>query len=147
MPYNGSSLLRFVPYRNIKSYSTFIDNNKFSLSNEDFNEWFRGFVDAEGCFFIQKIDNRFKFIFTLCLHEAEVPLIRNIFQRLGAGNIQIRSSRVNYTISNKDGLSKIFSILDKKSLNTTKYLNYIAFRQAYNLYVNRESMFVEENLR
>ncbi len=147
MFYNGSSLLKFIPYNIIKSYSTCIDNNKYSLSKEDFNEWFRGFVDAEGCFSIQKIDNRFKFIFSLCLHEAELPLIRMIFQRLGVGNIQIRSSSVNYTIYNKEGLSKIFGILDKKSLNTTKLLNYIAFRQAYDLYVNRGSRFVEEELR
>jgi hypothetical protein len=34
---------------------------------------------------------------------------------------------------------KIFNILDKKSLNTSKNLNYIMFRQAYDLYFNRES--------
>ena len=146
MFYNGSSMLNFIPYNNKKSSSTFIENNKYSLSDEDFNEWFRGFVDAEGCFSIQKINNSFKFIFSLCLHEAELPLIRVIFQRLGVGNIQIRSSSVNYTIYNKEGLSKIFGVLDKKALNTTKYLNYIAFRQAYSLYVNRGSLFVDEEL-
>ena len=151
MFYNGFSLLKDCgsvdPYKNIKSSSTFIDNNKYSLSDEDFNEWFRGFVDAEGCFSIQNIDNRFKFIFSLCLHVAEVPLINKIFRRLGVGNIHIRSSTVNYTISNKEGLAKIFSILDKKSLNTTKYLNYITFRQAYDLYANRGSRFVEKELK
>ena len=151
MPYNGSYLLKYCgsvyPYKNIQSYSTFIDNNKYSLSDEDFNEWFRGFTDAEGCFSIQNIDNRFKFIFTICLHVAEVPLIHKIFERLCVGNIHIRSSTVNYTISNKEGLAKIFSILDKKSLNTTKYLNYITFRQAYDLYANRGSRFVEKELK
>ena len=151
MPYNGSYLLKYCgsvyPYKNIQSYSTFIDNNKYSLSDEDFNEWFRGFTDAEGCFSIQNIDNRFKFIFSLCLHVTEVPLINKIFRRLGVGNIHIRSSTVNYTISNKEGLAKIFSILDKKSLNTTKYLNYITFRQAYDLYANRGSRFVEKELK
>ena len=161
--YNKSSLLKSIPrLRRVflldpcqgqakktykKSYSTLSNNNNSSLSDEDFHEWFRGFVDAEGCFFIQKLDNRFKFIFALCLHEAEVPLIRRISHRLGGGNIQIRSSCVNYTVSNKEGLSKIFSILDNKSLNTTKYLNYKAFRQAYDMYINRESRFVGEELK
>ena len=38
MFYNGSSMLNFIPYNNKKSSSTFIENNKYSLSDEDFNE-------------------------------------------------------------------------------------------------------------
>jgi hypothetical protein len=110
-----------------------------SLSNKEFDEWFRGFVDAEGCFSIQTLDNRFKLIFTLCLHIDETPLIKYIAQRLGIGNISLRDSSVNYTVSSKDALLVIFGILDKTPLNTSKNLNYIMFRQAYDLYFYRES--------
>lgn len=101
-----------------------------SLSNEDFAEWFRGFIDAEGCFAIQRIDNRFRLIFTLCLHIDETPLIKYIAQRLGVGTFSLRESSVNYTVSSKDALLVIFGILDKRPLNTCKNLNYMMFRQA-----------------
>lgn len=110
-----------------------------SVSNKDFAEWFRGFVDAEGSFSIQTIDNRFKLIFTLCLHIDETPLIKYITQRLGVGTFSLRESSVNYTVSSKDDLLAIFNILDKTPLNTSKNLNYILFRQAYDLYFYRES--------
>jgi len=118
-----------------------------SLSDEDFFEWLRGFVDAEGNFFIQIVDNRFKFIFTLCLHKDETPLIKYIRQRLGHGNISIRDKSVNYTLSSKGDLQEIFSIFDIRPLNTSKNLNYILFRQAYDLYFNRESLKVTMELR
>ena len=118
-----------------------------SLSDEDFFEWFRGFVDAEGSFFIQILDNRFKFIFALCLHKDETPLIKYITQRLGVGNISIRDKSVNYTLSSKGDLLKIFLFFDIRPLNTSKNLNYMLFRQAYDLYFNRESLKVTMELR
>jgi hypothetical protein len=110
-----------------------------SLSDQDFTEWFRGFVDAEGNFFIQNLDNRIKLIFTLCLHIDETPLIKYIAERLGVGTFSLRESSVNYTISSKQDIPVIFGILDKTPLNTSKNLNYMMFRQAYDLYFNRKS--------
>lgn len=126
-------------------------NNKRldSLSNKDFEEWFRGFVDAEGCFSIQTLDNRFKFMeeeLTLCLHIDETPLINYISQRLGVGTLSLRESSVNYTVSSKASLLVIFNILDKTPLNTSKNLNYIVFRQAYDLYFYRESTKINPEL-
>lgn len=117
-----------------------------SLSDEDFSEWLRGFIDAEGNFLIQFVRNHFKLVFTLCLHKDELPLVKYIAERLGVGNISVREKIVVYTISSKDDLLKIFSILDKQPLNTSKNLNYIAFRQAYDLYFNRESIKVSSEL-
>ncbi len=118
-----------------------------SLSDEDFSEWFRGFVDAEACFLIQTVGSRFKFVFTLCLHKDEIPLLKYLAQRLGVGNLSVREKSVSYTVSSKDELLKIFSIFDKRSLNTSKNLNYIMLRQAYDLYFNRESIKVSMELR
>ena len=117
-----------------------------SLSDEDFSEWFRGFVDAEGSFLIQVVQNRFKLIFTLCLHKDELPLLKYIAQRLGVGYLSEKEKAASYTISSKDELLKIFSILDKQPLNTSKNLNYIIFRQAYDLYFNRDSIKVSTEL-
>ena len=118
-----------------------------SFSHEDFSEWFRGFIDAEGNFFIQIIENRFKLVFTLCLHKDEFPLLKYIAKRLGVGNLYVREKTAIYTISSKYDLLKVFSILDKQSLNTSKNLNYVLFRQAYDLYFNRESIKVSFELR
>jgi len=74
-------------------------------------------------------------------------LLNYIAQRLGVGNLSERENNVNYTVSSKNDLIKIFSILDKQSLNTSKNLNYIVFRQAYDLYFNRESIKVSMELR
>lgn len=86
-----------------------------SLRDEDFFEWFRGFIDAEGNFLIQIVQNRFKLVFTLCLQKDETPLVKYIAERLGVGNISVgrrpRDKIVVYTISSKD-LLKIFSILN-----------------------------------
>ncbi len=131
-----------VNFSNVGNEIDFTSNQKNSLntlSDEDFSEWLRGFIDAEGNFFIQVFEGRFKFIFTLCVHKDETPLIKCIAQKLGVGNLYVRDKTVNYSISKKVDLMKIFNILDKKSLNTSKNLNYIMFRQAYDLYFNRES--------
>jgi hypothetical protein len=80
------------------------------------------------------------------LHKDELPLVKYIAERLGVGNISVRDKIVVYTISSKDDLLKIFSILDKQPLNTSKNLNYIVFRQAYDLYFNRESIKVSSEL-
>jgi len=118
-----------------------------SLSEEDFLEWFIGFVDAEGCFHIQSIDNRFKFIFTLGLHKDDLSLLKYIAQRLGIGSLAIKKKYVEYTVIKQGDLLKILYIFDKRPLNTSKNLNYIMFRKAYDLYFNRESIKVPTEIR
>ena len=98
-------------------------------------------------FLIQSVENRFKFVFILCLHQDETPLIKYIAQRLGVGNISIKNNTVNFTVSSKDSLLKIFNVFDKRSLNTIKNLNYIMLRQGYDLYFNRKSLKVSKELR
>lgn len=118
-----------------------------SLSDEDFFEWLRGFVDAEGNFFIQTVGNGFKLVFTLCLHKDETPLLKYIAQRLGVGNLSVGKNSVSFTVSSRGDLLKILNIFDKRSLNTSKNLNYRMFRKAYDLYFNRESIKVSMELR
>uniref|UniRef100_UPI0022FD76F8 hypothetical protein n=1 Tax=Drechslerella dactyloides TaxID=74499 RepID=UPI0022FD76F8 len=90
------NILKFNKY--ISHFSTVtvekihISNQKLlnTLSDENFYEWFRGFVDAEGCFLIQVIKNQFKLVFTLCLHKDETPLLEYIMERLGVGYLSVR---------------------------------------------------------
>lgn len=141
--------LKNLKYSSLESNTESLKKKKSldSLSDENFYEWFRGYVDAEGCFFIQILENRFKLVFTFCVHKDELELIKYIAQRLGVGNISVGCKTISYTISSKNDLLKIFSIFDTRSLNTSKNLNYIVFRQAYDLYFNRESIKVSLELR
>ena len=66
-------------------------------------------------------------------------MVEYIAQRLGVGKVSIKKDTVNYTVIRKVDLLKIFSIFDKQPLNTSKHLNYIMFRQGYDLYFNRGS--------
>jgi hypothetical protein len=100
-----------------------------------------------GTFFIQTVENRFKLVFTLCLHKDETPLLKYIAQRLGVGNLSVKDNSVSFTVSSRGALLHIFNIFDKRPLNTSKNLNYILFRKAYDLYFNRESIKVPVELR
>ena len=130
-----------------RGYTSNLKTPLDSLSDEDFFEWLRGFVDAEGNFFIQTIENRFKLVFTLCLHKDETPLLKYIAQRLGVGNLSVKENSVSFTVSSRGDLLHILRIFDKRPLNTSKNLNYIMFRKAYDLYFNRESIKVSSELR
>lgn len=118
-----------------------------SFYDKDLIEWFIGFVDAEGCFFIQSQGNSFKFMFIISLHKDEYPLLEYVKQRLGVGGISVGKESASYTVTSKADLLKILTIMDKRSLNTSKNLNYIMFRKAYDLYFNRESIKVSIELR
>jgi len=58
----------------------------------------------------------------------------NIRQKLEVGKIYIHKNTVTLRISKYKELQKLLNIFDIKPLNTTKYLNYIAFKEALLLY-------------
>jgi len=65
---------------------------------------------------------------------------------LEVGKVSVKKDTVHYTVIKKNDLLKIFSIFDKQPLNTSKNLNYIMFRQGYDLYFNRESYMISKEL-
>lgn len=148
--YSGSGENKHGDLSSIENESHTINASTFplysnSLSDSDFSEWLRGFVDAEGCFYIHPIDNHFKLVFEFCLHLDELPLLKYLLQRLGIGRIYVKKKTVNYIISKKEDLLKFFSFFD--SLNTSKNLNYQNFKQAFYLYHNRGPKGVSTELR
>jgi hypothetical protein len=122
-----------------------IDNN--------FNEWFVGFVDAEGNFLIG-IDNRnkytrFNFRFLIGLHVDDRPLLESIVSKLGFGKvINNKENTVSYFfITDTEVLkTKLFPILDKFPLNTTKHLDYLDFKEGLEL-SNQSSKTLNSNDR
>ena len=119
------------------------NNIKFKqkMNKNEFNQWFVGFSDGESNFSITE-DNRgkntnFYFKFTIGLHIDDRPLLEFIKKELGCGSI----------INNKDNTASYFTVADSSQiinilipifesfpLNTTKYLDYMSFKQA--LFIN-----------
>lgn len=111
--------------------------NLNSLTDEEFFEWFRGLVDGEGCFSISKSRNQFIFRFIINMHIDEGPMLNYISYRLKVGYVNETKSSVSFTVASKFELEKIFSFFENNPLNTTKNLNYLSFKKAYDLYNNK----------
>ena len=113
-----------------------------TLSDEDFFEWFRGLVDGEGCFIIvpSKNNTNFLFRFHICLHKDDKNMIEFIVQRLKIGKVYFDDHFVYFNVFKQSELKILFYIFDKYPLNTSKNLNYIMWKQGYELYIYRETL-------
>ena len=56
------------------------------------------------------------------------------------GSIYASNDSQIFTISKKDDISKLISIFDNYTLNTSKYLDFLSFKKAFLLYSNREKL-------
>jgi hypothetical protein len=120
------------------------DTAKEIVLSKNFIEWFRGFTDAEGCFTIRKTPNRrnsYQFNFAIGLHLADKKALEYIHSNLKIGQIwvdpKIPSAVLN--ISKQSELSFITSIFSYFPLNTTKFLDFLSFEQAFNIYIKDRS--------
>lgn len=57
-------------------------------------------------------------------------MLQNINKKLGIGKIYIHKNTALFRITKYEELQELFNILEIKPLNTTKYLNYLAFKEA-----------------
>ena len=88
--------------------------------------------------FTFSIDNRgpltrFNFIFAIGLHIDDEPLLLFIRDRLGCGKVSTYKDKAlsYFFISDTSDLKSIFlPIMDRFPLNTTKYLDYLDFKEA-----------------
>lgn len=117
------------------------------INNEEFFKWFSGFSDAEASFSIipklksGNIISSFSFMFSIRLHIDDINVLNFIHKLLGIGNVRISGSKeCVFSVTDKEGIKKIINIFDKFNLNTTKYLDYLDFKKAFNLYIERTSL-------
>lgn len=61
--------------------------NKINNYNTNFIFWFVGFSDGEGFFIINKIKNKFRFIFRIRLHFDDVETLYYIKNKLNVGQV------------------------------------------------------------
>ena len=108
---------------------------------EEFLKWFAGFSDGESNFTIVFQKNKegditwVSFRFSIELHIDDIDTLKYIRSKLNIGNeIAVYGNSCKFTVIHKEDIYKLVSIFDKYNLNTTKYLDYLDFKKAFQLY-------------
>jgi len=130
---NGSGNL--AKFKRLNSTNSI--NSKFKYTDLEFYQWFVGFTDAEGCFYIKIGVKQIQFRFSIHLHLDDLPVLQNIQNHFKAGNIYIQKTSASWEVTKKDEILKLFDIFDIICLNTTKRFNYLDFKEAFLLYNSR----------
>lgn len=108
--------------------------NLTTKSDSGFTEKFRGFVDAEGCFLIARTGDTFAFRFLIKLHIDDRSVLDFIQKTLGIGRVTTYKSFAIYAITSQKEIKYILDFFTKYPLNTTKHLNFLSFKKAFELY-------------
>ena len=142
---------------NKRSYSTSFfnegrdDNNHYLIINPNF---LTGFADAEGSFVlsITKSNNVksgwvIKPRFQIHLHKKDLFILEAIKNFLGVGKIYVQGEvSVEYRVFSIKDLKIVLDHFDKFPLISQKYVDYLLFKEAYLLLINREHL-TSEGLR
>ena len=137
--------------RQIRKYTSLplkdVNLNGTTLSStldSNFLQWFVGFTDAEGCFFIvpspgknKKITSSFAFMFKISLHRDDEMVLRYISDKLGVGGVRLYKDECIFSVTDRKGVASLIDIFDKYNLNTTKYSDYLDFKEAFLFFINR----------
>lgn len=113
-------------------------------SLSQFYQWFVGFCDAEASFLLQPVlssENTIRkvtWIFSIELHKDDLGVLEYIRNNLGIGNIRLYKDKCIYVVTNIEGTHQLISIFDKYNLNSTKYLDYCKYKEAFLLYQERD---------
>jgi hypothetical protein len=174
-PRTGSCEARLV--RNSKflnknlNYSTLCD----SKNNKTLGNWIAGFVDAEGCFRISIIKNKnykdnpwlsslyditknnkplktiplsVRLYFQIGLHLKDKSILELIKSELGVGKIySSRVDSVELQVSSFKDTGAIINFFEKYPLITQKWTDYMLFKEAYELMLNKEHLTIEGLLK
>lgn len=117
-----------------------IKDKKLNLSYK-FIEWFRGFTDAEGCFqIIQQSSGDgkyFEFRYSISLHIDDKAALYYIQENLQMGRVKenYKENLVTYNIIAQKEVGLIIELFTIYTLNTNKYLNFVAFKEAFLIYI------------
>lgn len=136
--------------RNLKRNSSSLsvvggyEEKKEGSMESQFLQWFVGFSDAEGNFSINPLlskdgltISKVGFMFKIGLHIDDEAVLRHICARLGVGGVRLYRNECIFSVTDKKGILLLISIFDKYNLNTSKYLDYLDFKEAFFYYINR----------
>lgn len=122
----------------LRFYSNFSHQrlNMEQPDNQWFQQWLVGFTDGDGTFSIVKQNNKWSLTFQIGQNTYNLRVLYYIKKQLGVGSVYVESNRnmANFRIRDRKVLNKtIFPIFDRYPLLSTKYFNYIIFKEAYNI--------------
>ncbi len=140
LPYSNATPLRVEQIRWM--------TNSTERVKANFLEWFRGFVDGEGCFSIGEVGKiHFKFTISIGLHVDDLKALEFIKETLKMGNIFIAGSMDSWAVTRQKDIKKIIDIFKLAGLNTVKQLDFLAFYEAFELYTcNKKSLEIKTQI-
>lgn len=109
----------------------------------DIIEWLRGFTDGEGNFYIRRRSaetRAFSFKYSFGLHVDDKETLIFIQKTLGIGKVSISGKVAYFEVYDLKNIAKIIKIFTIHPLNTTKQLNFLDFKRAYELYMSLRSL-------
>ena len=153
LQYIASPSLRLGEFlvRSNSSLSTDISNVD-NINMMEFYQWFVGFSDAESSFWIQVVLNsknnisKITWVFSVELHIDDYDVLMYIKNNLGSGNIRVYKDKCIFTVTSVEGTNHLISIFDKYNLNSTKYLDYLNYKEAFILYQKRDKVLLSSNI-
>lgn len=114
--------------------------------DSNFIEWFIGLCEAESNFLIRTRKNEkgevggFEFVFRIALHVDDRKILERIKDVLACGRLNTERNTLVFSISQLSDIETILiPLFEKFPLNTTKYLDYLDFKEAFFLFKNRKS--------
>lgn len=111
---------------------------KAQMSDYEFNQWFSGFTDAEGTFQIRIHNNVISFNYSIGLHIDDQEALEFIKERLNCGSIYISGNKAIFYLTKLADLNNsLIPLLENFPLNGTKYLDYLAFKDAITIKLNK----------
>lgn len=108
------------------------------MSDVEFNQWFTGFTDGEGNFYVGiNKNNTTRFAFSVHLHIDDIGVLEFIKSRLNCGNVYVSDKTATFYVGSVQEASNILiPLFDKFPLNGIKYLDYLAFKESVFVYLD-----------
>jgi len=115
-------------------------------SLNDFYDWFCGLADAESCFFFRIRARAIEFEFKISLHLDDLSVLLFIQEKLGIGKVDTSSGMASFRVNKQSELWFLIEMFEKFPLNSTKYLNYLDFKKALELYNSSKSALTKQEI-
>ena len=99
----------------------------------------------DGCFDFRRKQGtkNFEFNFRILLHLDDIALLHHIQSKLGVGTVKTYRNTALYKIIRIKDIQVIIDIFESNPLNTTKHLNFLDFKKAYELYTKSDQKSLE----
>lgn len=116
--------------------------------DENFKQWLVGFTDGDGSFSITKNNTNWILVYKISQHKYNIRILYYIKNKLNIGKInkEKKTNMVNYRITKLEHIGKyIIPLFDKYPCLTSKQFNYLKFKEAYYILINKDMSKEEKN--